>query len=108
MPDQKSRLHGFYIIGFTGQCKLVWLVDTDAIKNVLSHKCHMRLPEGVRFPLHEDGSQVFVPDGRKDSMYGAGKMFVRIGSQDISITVLVPDTEDSTRHGIPVRCGCKG
>ena len=37
MPEQNSQPHGLYVIGFTGQCKLVWLVDTGAMKNVLCH-----------------------------------------------------------------------
>ena len=47
------------------------------------------------FPLHEDGSQVFVEDGRKTSIYGSCRLSVKIGSQDVNISVLVADIEDS-------------
>ena len=100
LPDQKSRPHGLYVIGFIGQCKLAWLVDTGAMRNVLSYKCHMKLPESLRFPLHEDGSQVFVADGRKTGTYGTGKLSVRIGRQDVTIRVVVADIEDSAILGM--------
>lgn len=100
LPDQKSRPHGLYVIGFIGQCKLAWLVDTGAMRNVLSYKCYMKLPESLRFPLHEDGSQVFVADGRKTSTYGTGKLSVRIGRQDVTIRVVVADIEDSAILGM--------
>ena len=45
LPDQKSRPHGLYVIGFIGQCKPVWLVDTGAMRNILSYECYKRLPE---------------------------------------------------------------
>ena len=60
LPDQKSRPHGLYVIGFIGQWKLVWLMDTGAMRNILTYECYKRLPESLKFPLHEDGSQVFV------------------------------------------------
>ena len=100
LPDQKSRPYGLYVIGFIGQCKLAWLVDTGAMRNVLSYKCYMKLPESLRFPLHEDGSQVFVADGRKTGTYGTGKLSVRIGRQDVTIRVVVADTEDSAILGM--------
>ena len=78
LPDQKSRPHGLYVIGFIGQRKLVWLVDTGAMRNILSYECYKRLPESLKFPLHEDGSQVFVADGRKTSTYGSGRLSVKI------------------------------
>ena len=87
LPDQKSRLHGLFVIGFIGhsQCKPVWLVDTGAMRNILSYECYKRLPESLKFPLHEDGSQVFVADGRKTSTYGSGRLSVK--SQDVNISV---------------------
>ena len=100
LPDQKSRPHGLYVIGFIGQCKLVWLVDTGAMRNILSYECYKRLPESLKFPLHEDGSQVFVADGRKTSTYGSGRLSVKIGSQDVNISVLVADIEDSAILGM--------
>ncbi len=95
LPDQKPRPYGLYVIGFIGQCKLAWLVDTGAMRNVLSYKCYMKLPESLRFHLCEDGSQVFVADGRKTSTYVTGKLYVRIGKQDVTLRVVVADIEDS-------------
>ena len=100
LPDQKSRPYGLHVTGFIGQCKLAWLVDTGAMRNVLSYKCYMKLPEILRFPLHEDGSQVFVADGRKTGTYGTGKLSVRIGRQDVTISVVVADVEDSAILGM--------
>ena len=100
LPDQKSRPHGLYVIGFIGQCKLVWLVDTGAMRNILSYECYKRLPKSLKFPLHEDGSQVFVADGRKTSTYGSGRLSVKIGRQDVNISVLVVDIEDSAILGM--------
>ena len=100
LPDQKSRPYGLHVTGFIGQCKLAWLVDIGAMRNVLSYKCYMRLPEILRFPLHEDGSQVFVADGRKTGTYGTGKLSVRIGRQDVTISVVVADVEDSAILGM--------
>ena len=33
----KSRPFGLYVTGFVGQCKIVWLVDTGAVRNILSY-----------------------------------------------------------------------
>jgi len=38
VPDQKSRPHGLYVIGFIGQWKLVWLVDTGAMRKINATK----------------------------------------------------------------------
>ena len=94
----KSRPHGLYITGFIGQYKIDWLVDTGAVRNILSYECYTRLPEAFKFPLHEDGSQVFVADGRRTNTYGTGEMTVRIGTQDVSLSVLVADIEDTATN----------
>ena len=52
LPNQKSRPHGLYVIGFIGQCKLVWLVYTGAMRNILSYECYKKLSESLKFPLH--------------------------------------------------------
>ena len=100
VPNQSSRPYGLYVIGFIGQYKVVWLVDTGAVRNVLSYECYKRLPEDAKFPLHEDGSQVFVADGRRTNTYGTGEMTIRIGTQDVSLRVLVADIEDSAILGM--------
>lgn len=100
VPNQRSRPYGLYVIGFIGQCKVVWLVDTGAVRNVLSYECYKRLPEDAKFPLHEDGSQVFLADGRRTNTYGTGEMTIRIGTQDVSLRVLVADIEDSAILGM--------
>ena len=79
MCNLKFRPCGLYFIGFIGQYKLVWLVDTGAMRNILSYECYNTLPEDLKFPLHEDGSQVMVADGRRTNIYGTGKLTVRIG-----------------------------
>ena len=28
------------VVGFIGQCKLLWLVDTGIVRNVLSYECY--------------------------------------------------------------------
>ena len=96
----KSRPHGLYITGFIGQYKIGWLVDTGAVRNILSYECYTRLPEAFKFPLREDGSQVFVADGRRTNTYGTGEMTVRIGTQDVSLSVLVADIEDTAILGM--------
>ena len=100
LPNQKSRPHGLFVIGFIGQCKLLWLVDTGAMRNILSYECYKRLPESLKFPFHEYGSQVFVADGRETTTYGSGRLLVKIGSQDVNISVLVADIEDSAILGM--------
>ena len=49
--------------------------------------------------MHEDGSQVFVADGRKTTTYGSGRLSVKTGSQDVNICVVVGDIEDSAILG---------
>lgn len=71
MRNLKFRPCGRYVIGFIGHYKLVWLVDTRAMRNI-SHECYNRLPEDLQFPLHEDGSQVLVADGRRANTHGTG------------------------------------
>ena len=70
------------------------------MRNILSYECYKRLPESLKFPLREDGSQVFVADGRRTNTYGTGELSVRIGSQDVNISVLVADVEDSAILGM--------
>ena len=72
-------------------------------RNVLRHKCYVKLPESLRFPLHEDGSQVFVADGHKTGRYGTGTLSVRIGKQDVTIRVALAGFR-YTWHGIPDTC----
>ena len=68
------------------------------MRNILSYECYKRLPESLKFPLHEDGSQVFVAVGRKTSTYASSRLSVKIGSQDVNISVLVADIEDSSGY----------
>ena len=70
------------------------------MRNILSYECYKRLPESLKFPLHEYGSQVFVADGRKTTTYGIGRLSVKIGSQDVNISVLVADIEDFALLGM--------
>ena len=44
VPQQKPRRYGLYVVGFIGQCKLLWL-NTGAVRNVLSYEFNKRLPE---------------------------------------------------------------
>ena len=96
---------GLYVIGFIVQYKLVWLLDTGAMRNILSYECYNRLPEDLNFPLHEDGSQVLVADGRRANTHGTGNLSVRIGRQDVSISVLVADIEDCAILGMEFSSG---
>mgnify|MGYP002260291195 CR=1 FL=1 len=80
MRDLKFRPCGLYVIGFIGQYKIDWLVDTGATRNILSYECYNRLPEDLKFPLHV--SQVLVVDGRRANTYGTGNLPVRVGRQD--------------------------
>ena len=105
LRSSKFRPCGLYISGFIGQSKIIWLIDTGAVRNILSYNCYTRLPEALKFPLHEDGSQVFVADGRRTNTYGTGDLTVRIGSQDISLSVLVADIEDSAILGMEFLSG---
>ena len=100
MRDSKFRPCGLYVIGFIGQYKLVWLVDTGAMRNILSYECYKRLPEDLRFPLHQNGSQVLVADGRRANTYGSGNLTVRFGRQDANISVSVADIEDCAILGM--------
>ena len=43
--DSKFRPCGLYVIGCIRQYKLVWLVDSGAMRNILSYECCTRLPE---------------------------------------------------------------
>jgi len=70
------------------------------MRNILSYECYNRFPESLKFPLHEDVSQVSIADGRKTSTYGSGRLSVKIGSQDVNISVLVADIEDSAIQGM--------
>ena len=58
------------------------------------------MPESLKLPLHEDSSQVFVADRRKTSTYGSGRLSVKIGCQDVNISVLVAVIEDSAILGM--------
>ena len=100
MRDSKFQPCGLYVIGFIEQYKLVWLVDTGAMRNILSHECYKRLQEDLKFPLHQDGSQVLVADGRRANAYGTENLTVRVGRQDANISLLVADIEDCAILGI--------
>ena len=99
----KPRPFRLYVTGFVGQCKIVWLVDTGAVRNILSYECYKRLPEAFKFTLREDGSQVFVADGRRTNTYGTGDTTLRIGTQDVSLSVLVADIEDCAIQGLKLK-----
>ena len=43
---------------------------------------------------------MFVADGRKTTTYGSGRLSVKTGSQDVNISVLVADIEDSAILGM--------
>ena len=43
---------------------------------------------------------MFVADGRKTSTYGSGRLSVKIGTQDVNISVLVADIGDSAILGM--------
>lgn len=77
-----------HVVGFIGQYKFFWLVDTGAVRIEIYVRLILRV-------LHKCGSQVFVADGRRTGTQGTGELTVRIGSQDVSISVLVDDIEDS-------------
>ena len=80
MRDLKFRPCGLYVIGFIGQYKIVWLVDTGATRNILSYECYNTLPEDLKFPLYV--SQVLVVVGHRANTYGTGNLPVRVGRQD--------------------------
>ena len=65
------------------------------MRNVLFYEFYKRLPESLKFSLHEYGSQVFLADGRQTNKYGTGELSVRVGSQNVNISALVGDIEDS-------------
>ena len=101
MHNLKFRACGLYVIGFIGQYKLVWLVDTGAMRNILSYACYNRLPEDLKFPLHEDGSQVLV--GRWSQ--GQYTWHRELNCEDwksktLGISVLVADIEDCAILGM--------
>ena len=97
---KKQHLHEFHITGFLGHCRIVWLLDTGSVRNILSFQTCSRLPKTLQFPLHEKGTQVFLADGQSTKTYGMGNTTVRIGTQEINVRVLVADIEDEAILGI--------
>ena len=82
---KKQHLHGLHITGFLGQCRIVWLLDTGSVRNILSYQTYSRLPKTLQFPLHEEGTQVFLADGQSTKTYGMGNTTVRNGTQEIKV-----------------------
>ena len=52
---RKERLHGLHTTGFLEYCKIVWLLDTGFVRNILSHQTNKRLHKTLQF-LHEEGT----------------------------------------------------
>ena len=71
---KKQHLHGLHITGFLGHCRIVWLLDTGSVRNILSYQTYSRLPKTLQFPLHEEGTQVFLADGQSTKTYGMGTL----------------------------------
>ena len=70
------------------------------MRNILSYEWYERLAEDLKFPLHQDGSQVLVADGRRANAYGTGNLTGRVGRQDANVSVLMADIEDCAILGM--------
>ena len=80
---------------FIGTQQLHWLVDTGAVRTVLSQKSYQELPIELRFALHETETEMFVADGRQVKTYGCGEISLLLGTQEVIMNVLVADIQDA-------------
>ena len=84
-----------YIPGLIGTQRLHWLVDTGAVRTVISRKAYQELPIESRFALRETETEMFAADGRHVKTYGCGDISLLLGTQEVFMNVLVADIEDA-------------
>ena len=61
----ESAMSGLYVPGFITGTRLMWLVDTGAVRTILSTTVYQSLPDSVKFDLRAVHSDVYLADGRK-------------------------------------------
>ena len=95
--SQTSR--GLYVKGFIEQESVDWLVDTGAVRTILSRKVYEKLPDHQRFHLRDENTDIYLADGHKTQKCGTGETAVR-SSQELTFSVVVANIDDDAILGM--------
>ena len=91
----KSAMSGLYVAGFIGGTRLMWLVDTGAVRTILSISAYQSLPDSVKFDVRAADSDVYLADGRKAKTKGVWDTTMQLGLQSFQIPVVLADIDDA-------------
>lgn len=91
---------GLYVKGFIEDQSVNCLIDTGAVKTVLSNRIYGRLPQSQRFPLRNENTDIFLADGSSSKTYGTGDTMLRLGGQEIMTSLVVADIEEDVILGM--------
>lgn len=70
------------------------------MKTILSYKVYERLSSSQRFPLKNENTVIFLADGSGSKTYGTGETILRLGRQDLMVSVVVAHIEDDVIIGM--------
>ena len=96
-------LHGMYVKGFVENMCLNWLVDTGAVKSILSRNIAKILFDDATtcYYMCEGQSQnIFLANGKKMNIYGYSLSTVTIGKQVFQVDWLIADITDEAILGM--------
>ena len=65
-----EKLRGLYFPGFLGGSRVMWLIDTGAVRLVLSFEVYNSLPASVKFSLSSEHSAIALANGQQAKTYG--------------------------------------
>ena len=69
----------------------MWLIDTGAVRTILSHRAYASLPNDGQNILGDDPTPMFLADGRQLKTYGMVELCVQFGTQAYQTTAVVAD-----------------
>ena len=78
----------------------MWLIDTGAVRLVLSFEVYNSLPASVKFSLSSENSAIALPNGQQAKTYGVGHVVMRLGNSEFQMHVIVAEIEDEGILGI--------
>ena len=72
----------------------MWLIDNGAARSILSFKIYSSLPASAKFSLSYSFSAIALADGQQAKTHGLGHVFVRLGTKEFEMHVIVAEVED--------------
>ena len=76
------------------------MIDTGSVKTILSSKVYDRLPQSQRFFLRNENTDIYLADGSSSKTRGTGETMLRLGSQELMVSLVVADIADEAILGM--------